>query len=188
MSPGFITRALDCLSLTAHLLWCLDPGISIHSKPITRIRQRPIKSLISLLVKVKTSLDSYKTTDPPHLFTGSDCMCVCVDTYARVDVHFTPKGTSKGVPFRSRPQRLQWAGQTGRQPPANDPWVCCSLPFRPRSPAADWAQWAMKSRRLDLSLQGAFAQAFPLVVLAQTVRLALQARAFSVLLSSFFCL
>lgn len=115
-------------------------------------------------------------------------MCVCVDTYACVDVHFSPKGTSKGVPFRSRPQRLQWAGQTGRQPPANDQWVCCSLAFRPRSPAADWAQWAMKSRSLDLSLQGAFAQAIPLVVLAQTVRLALQARAFSVLLSSFFCL
>lgn len=113
-------------------------------------------------------------------------MWVCVDTYVRVDVRFIPKRTSKWVPFRSRPQRHQWEGQMGWQPPANDLWVCYSLLFRLHwhQAAADWAQWAMEVMQSRPVITGGLSSGVRPRTSPDFVRLALQARAFSVLFSS----
>lgn len=113
-------------------------------------------------------------------------MCVRVDTYVRVDVRFIPKRTSKWVPFRSRPQRHQWKGQTGWQPLANDLWgpMTCGVRYSPHQAAADWAEWAVEVTQSRPVITGGLSSGVPPCTNPDFVRLALQARAFSILLSS----
>lgn len=76
----------------------------------------------------------------------------------------------------------------GRQPPAKEPGVYCSPPFKlcSHQAAADWAQWDMEAMLSSLwpVITGGLCSGIPHHRSQDFVRLALQGNAFSVLLFS----